>query len=152
LGAGVVRNPIDYKECVDIRFSDLDFYGHVNSKHYVDFVSTARLVFLADKMKFPVEKVVDRGISFYMTKSAINYRRPIVGLQKVTVSSHVAEVRDNKILVIPFSISSLDQKNIFADGVLEFAIVDVNTKRSTALTEWLERLFFKDVGGFAFNE
>jgi hypothetical protein len=30
---------IIYKGLIDVHFSDLDFYGHVNSKHYIDYVS-----------------------------------------------------------------------------------------------------------------
>jgi YbgC/YbaW family acyl-CoA thioester hydrolase len=137
------RNPIKYHGHMDIRFSDLDYYGHVNSKHYVDFVSTVRLLFLSEKLQFPIEKVAANGIGFYMTKSIVNYKRPIIGLQKVFVQSHVDEVRDGKILIIPFSISSLNEGKDFADGTLEFTLIDMSTKRSTIAPSWLLDLFFE---------
>lgn len=140
------KKPIQFVEQVDIRISDLDMYGHVNSKHYIDLVSTARLVFMADKMKTPIEEVTKRGIGFYMTKSTILYRKPIVGLQKVLVSSFVQEIRDEKTLVIPFVISTPDQQKIFADGVLEFMLVDMVTKRTTGIVDWVEDLLFEGLG------
>ena len=136
-------NPIKYIESLDIRFSDLDMYGHVNAKHYLDLISTSRLIFLADKMKKPIEEVTKEGIGFFMTKSTVNYKRPINGLQSVVCSSFVQEIRDEKILIIPFSISAERDQKVFADGVLEFAIIDMSTKRPTGAPAWLLDLFFE---------
>ena len=137
------RTPIVYKGLIDIRFSDLDSYNHVNSKHYVDFVSTVRLNYLGAELGTPIEGVTSRGIGFFMTKSTINYRKPIVGLQKISASSHVSEISTGKVLVIPFQITSSDEQKIFADGVLEFAVIDLKTNRSTQTPQWVFNLFFK---------
>jgi YbgC/YbaW family acyl-CoA thioester hydrolase len=136
------RKPIIYDDIIDIRFSDLDHYNHVNSKHYIDLVSTARLTFLAKRMNFPIEKVTENGIGFFMIKSIVNYKRPIIGLQKVRIKSHVADIRDEKILIIPFEVCTEDDSKIFADGILEFATIDMTTKRTTILPDWALNLFF----------
>jgi YbgC/YbaW family acyl-CoA thioester hydrolase len=138
-----MRKPIQYVELVDVRFSDLDMYGHVNSKHYIDMVSTARLVFLANKMKVPIEEVTKRGIGFFMTKSTVNYKKPINGLQKVLVQSHVREVKDEKLLIVPFTLSKENGDKLFADGEFEFMLIDMNTNRTTKVTPWLMDLFLE---------
>jgi len=138
------RKPISYSELIDIRFSDLDMYGHVNSKHYIDIVSTARLIFVAEKMKMPIEEVTKRGVGFFMTKSSVNYKRPINGLQKVLAKSHVSEIRENRTLIVPFSISTAVGDVTFADGVLEFALIDMNMKRGMEAPAWLVDLFFEN--------
>ncbi len=137
------RKPIVYSELIDIRFSDLDMYGHVNSKHYIDIVATARLIFLKENMKVSVEEVAKRGVAFYMTKSTIQYKKPILGLQKVRASSFVREVKDGKTLVIPFTISNLGDDKIYSDGELEFALIDMTSKRTTPAPDWLLDLFFE---------
>ena len=137
------RKPIEYADTLDIRFSDLDSYGHVNSKHYVDLVSTARLNFMSKDMKTKVSDVTGRGIGFYMTKSTMFYKRPINGLQKVRAVSHVQDIRDQKVLIIPFSIVSENRETVFSEGVLEFALIDLKTNRSTSAPDWILDLFFE---------
>jgi acyl-CoA thioesterase FadM len=134
--------PIKYEGHVDIRFADLDPYGHVNSKHYVDLVSTVRLNFMSQELKTPLESMTDKGIGFYLTKLTINYRRPIIGLQKVFVSSYVSEIRDEKVLIVPFEIKTADGTKLYSDGVLEFSVVDLKTNRMTILPTWVAKLLF----------
>jgi len=140
------RDPIEYIDLVDIRFADLDFYGHVNSKHYLDLVATARLNFLAREMKMPMHEVAQKGIGFFLVKSTINYKRPINGLQRVLSSSRVVEIRDGKVLVIPFTIESEDRSRVFSDGILEYALIDMNTKKMTISPDWIVDLFLKTSG------
>ena len=142
----ITRKPIEYVDSLDIRFSDLDSYGHVNSKHYIDLVSTARLNFMLKQMKTKISDVTDRGIGFFMTKATMNFKRPINGLQKVRAASFVQEIRDKKTLIIPFSITSESRETIFSDGLLEFALIDLSTNRSTPAPDWIIDLFFESAG------
>ncbi|WP_413289900.1 acyl-CoA thioesterase [Bdellovibrio sp. HCB337] len=136
------RSPIEYVGLVDIRFSDIDSYGHVNSKHYLDIISTARLNFLAEQMKMPIEDVTKQGIGFFLTKSTMNFKRPISGLQKVLATSRVTEVRDGKVLVIPYELTDETKTVTYSDGTLEFAIIDMHSKRVTTAPTWVLDLFF----------
>ncbi len=137
------REPIKYKGSLDVRFADLDPYGHVNSKHYLDYVSTTRLNYMANEMRVPLDSVTARGIGFYLVKSTINYLRPIVGLQRIQVSSHVAEIKGSKVLVIPFEVQNPDGSITFSEGTLEYAIVDMKTGKLVQAPEWIKELFFK---------
>lgn len=137
------RAPIEYSDLVDIRFADLDFYGHVSSKHYIDLVATARLRFMHKKMQMRIEEVTARGVGFFLIKSTIHYKRPIHGLQRVYCSSHVADLRDGKVLVIPFTLESEDRTRIYSDGILEFALIDMATKKMTTASDWILDLFFE---------
>lgn len=137
------RQPIQYEDLVDIRFADLDFYSHVNSKHYVDLVSTARINYMTNVMKISMEEVAKRGLGFFLTRSTINYKRPIAGLQKVFVRSHVEELRGGKILVIPFEILSENKEKLYSDGTLEFSLIDMQTLKSTQAPDWIFPYFYK---------
>ncbi len=142
----LMRKPIEYADTLDIRFSDLDSYGHVNSKHYVDLVSTARLNFMSRDMKTKISDVTGQGIGFFMTKATMNFKRSINGLQKVRAVSFVQEIKDKKTLIVPFSITSENCETIFSDGVLEFALIDLKTNRSTPAPDWIIDLFFEPAG------
>jgi acyl-CoA thioester hydrolase len=135
--------PIIYNDTVDIRFSDLDLYNHVNSKHYIDFVSTTRLTFLAKRFDTTMDTLAKKGFGFYMTKSTVNYKRPIIDLQKVRAKSFVEEIRDEKVYVIKFELMTDDETKIFADGYIEFTVIDLNTKRASAAPKWFLDYFFE---------
>lgn len=141
----MTRKPIIYKGHIDIRSSDIDLYGHVNSKHYIDIVSTIRLNFMEQEMKMPMEKITQKGLGFFMTKSTVNYRKPINGLQRVLVRSYISEVKNQKFMFIPFEICTEDGEKVFSDGVLEFALVDLKSHKTLSEDppEWLLDLFFE---------
>ena len=137
------RKPIEYAASIGVRFSDIDSYGHVNAQNYVDYVSTSRLNFMANEMKTNIQDVMTKGVGFFLVKSTINYRRPIVGLQTVLVKSHVSEIRGSRFLMIQFAISSADEATMYSDGVLEFSIVDLKTAKSMIAAPWVVDLFFE---------
>lgn len=137
------KTAIIYEDFVDVRFSDLDHYNHVNSKHYLDLIVTTRLTFFAREFKVPFESITERGYGFFLTKSTINFKRPIVGLQRVRGKSHVAEVRDGKVAVIPFELRTEDDAKLFSDGVLEFTVIDMKTQRGTVGPDWVMDYFFR---------
>lgn len=132
-----------YDETVDVRISDLDMYGHVNSKHYVDFVSTSRLVFLERRFNVSIASVTERGIGFFLTQSLVNYKKPIHGLQKVRIKSHISEVKNDRILVVSYVISNHDETRIFSDGTLSFAVIDLKQKKAVALEDWMLEWFLE---------
>jgi acyl-CoA thioester hydrolase len=137
------RKPIVYRDLVDIRFADLDMYGHVNAKHYLDFVATARLNFMQREMKTSPQDVAASGIGFFLTQSLIQYKRSINGLQRILCESHIENVRDGVILEIPFVLKSEDGRKLYSDGVLEYTLVDLKSRQKTTITEKLENLFFE---------
>lgn len=138
-----MRTPLTYNETVDVRFSDLDLYGHVNSKNYIDFVSTSRLIYLAKTFGVSMEQLAEKGFGFYLTKSTVNYKRPITGLQRVRTKSFVEEIRDEKIFNVKFEMMTEDESRVFADGYLEFTVVDLHSKRASPAPDWFLQYFFE---------
>ena len=45
---------IIYENQLQIRFSDLDGYGHMNSNIYADLLATSRLLFLEEELEAPL--------------------------------------------------------------------------------------------------
>lgn len=140
------RKPIVYQTNVEIRFSEIDAYNHVNSKHYLDLVSTSRLNYLDRVMKFPIEKVLEKGLGFYLAMAQQFFKKPIVGLNTVHVTSFISKI-DGAKLTIPYQILSEDKARLHSDGTLEFSVVDLKTgKPVKELPDWFLELFFEKEG------
>ena len=53
------------KAVVESRFSDLGPYGHVNFKHYFDFVVGSRNSSFESRFSLSLTKIARNGIGFY---------------------------------------------------------------------------------------
>lgn len=138
---GESRNAILYEEDIDVRFSDLDPYGHVNSKHYIDYVLASRWLYLARKIKITIEDCLQRGLGFYMIRSEIEYKKPITKTDKIRVQSYVSKL-DKIRLTVTFEIVDPEtEKVLYSKGNLEFAIMDPKTNRPQACPDWGIDLF-----------
>lgn len=135
--------PILYKATVSSRFSDLDPYGHVNFKHFFDYVISSRLIFLEKKFKLDLAKIAETGYGFYVSQGEIKFLKPIIGLRHLDIETFVESVKDNVTLVIPFTIKDSETLRINSEGKLHFTIVDLKTGKPAALTEDLKKLFFE---------
>ncbi len=131
------RKPIIYEEQVEVRFDDLDSYGHVNSSRYLDFVVSSRWKFAQTHLNYSVQSLTNRGVGVYLTRSLVAYRRAINGLQKLWVQSYVSNIKANSIAVISFKITDLSQETLYADGEIDFTVIDFNTQKPIVLTDWL---------------
>ena len=60
---------IIYENQLQIRFSDLDGYGHMNSNIYADLLATSRLLFLEEELEAPLSFWEERKTGFYAKTS-----------------------------------------------------------------------------------
>lgn len=137
------RIPIIYQKEQDIRFGELDPYGHLSAKHYLDLVASSRLLFLERDLGYSLEKLTAAGFAFYLRKATQNFRVPIVGLQRIMIKSFVSKA-EGSLFVIDFDIQNEKQTKTHASGQLEYVVVDMKTQRPTSAPDWLTALFFKD--------
>ena len=135
--------PILYKSTVQVRFSDLDPYGHVNLKHFFDYVINSRLLFLEDRFGLDLDKIAKTGYGFYATEGEIKFLRPIMGLRSLDIETFVASVKDEVTLTVPFTIRDLKTAKLNSKGKLHFTIIDLKTGKPSSLTEDLKKLFFE---------
>lgn len=134
--------PITYDYTLDIRFADLDSYGHLNSTRYLDLVNTARLLFMEREMGLRLSELVEKNVGFYMSKAMQEFLRPVKGLQQVRVTSHIENVISSKV-VIEYEISNPEKDRVFSKGSLEYFVVDLITQKSTEMPLWMGPYFFK---------
>jgi len=133
--------PLVYQYEIDIHFSFLDHYNHVNAKHYLDLVASSRLIYLEREMKMPLSKLMELGVGFYLKTAIQNFKRPIVGLQRVLIRSKVMAIRD-AYLDVSFEIVDLASGKIYADGTLEYVVMNLKTHRPSPPPLEIVHLFF----------
>ena len=60
-------NSIVYENELQVRFSDLDGYGHMNSNIYADLLATSRLLFLEEHLNAPLSFWEEKKTGFYVS-------------------------------------------------------------------------------------
>lgn len=80
--------PQTYSTPIELRFSDLDAYGHVNSAVYFTYLETARVKLFADFFK----EVSAQGIFTVVAKAECDFKIPIMLYDKVVVTLWIAKM------------------------------------------------------------
>lgn len=138
----MTRQVIIYTGPYDVRFSDLDPYGHMNAKHYLDVVTTTRMQYSDRVLGQSMNEIAARGIGFFLVSCTQKFRKPIVGMGTIKATSYVEESRGASFTVV-YQITSMDEATTYSDGTLEFAVIDLNTQRPILTPEWIKNLFYK---------
>ncbi len=135
----IANTPIIYSQDIDVRFGDLDPYGHVNSSVYLDYIISSRWTYLEKNLSLKSSDLIDKGLGFFIINSNINFKRAISGAASIKVESWVSEVSGTK-LTVDFSIKK-DQSTC-SDGKILFAIMDLATMKPQSLPSWANQIFW----------
>lgn len=80
--------PSDFSTDIEVRFADLDAYGHVNNATYFTYLETARTKLFLGRFI----DLLNRGLHFLVAKAECEYRKPIQLADRVTVAMTVARI------------------------------------------------------------
>lgn len=138
------KKPVLFSHGVQVRFSDIDRYQHVNTVYYPDYVFTSRFEFLRKRFGLAPDHFERLGMAFYTIRSEIQYRRAIPAtLAEVRVDSSVVETNRNRIK-IQFEIVDPSSNAIFSNGTFEFMMVDLRTQKPMdAIPPEVEKVIFE---------
>lgn len=78
----------EHSTTIELRFSDLDAYGHVNSAIYFTYLETARVKLFGDSFR----ELSSRGIYTLVARSACDFRIPILLHDPVIVTTWIARI------------------------------------------------------------
>jgi acyl-CoA thioester hydrolase len=67
---------------IEIRFADLDAYGHVNNAVFFTYLETARIKLFFERFR----EFLDSGLLFLVVRAECDYRKPIELREKVAVT------------------------------------------------------------------
>jgi YbgC/YbaW family acyl-CoA thioester hydrolase len=77
---------------IDVRFSELDLYGHVNHAVYLTYLEVARTEALAS-CDVPIDVMAERGYQVVVTAVDVRYRRPATMGDRLTVETAITGQR-----------------------------------------------------------
>ena len=77
-----------YSTAIELRFSDLDAYGHVNSAVYFTYLETARVKLFDDFFR----KATEQGIFTVVARAECDFKLPIMLYDKVIVTLWLAKI------------------------------------------------------------
>ena len=81
-----------HETTIDVRFSELDPYGHVNHAVYVTYLEIGRTTALAD-CGVPINKMADDGFQMVVTGIEVLFKRSAGPGETLVVESTIGEVK-----------------------------------------------------------
>lgn len=119
---------------VEVRFRDLDAYGHVNHADYFTLLETARTRFMMEQ--FTPER--RRETLFLVVRAACEYKRPIELVSSVRVLIRASRMGRSS-FYLDYQILGADD-TLHAVAQTRMACVDPVTQRPRAIPEWFRQV------------
>ncbi len=116
--------PQKHSTTIELRFSDLDAYGHVNSAVYFTYLETARVKLFNDFFK----EITAQGIFTVVARAECDFKMPIMLEDKVVVTLWVAKIGRSS-FDIEYRLHN-DKETTFATARTTMVCFD-NIKKST---------------------
>ena len=123
---------------IKVRGYHLDVYQHVKNARYLEFLEEARWDGLENNENF--KWMTTNNIAFVVVNININYRRPAVLGDRLTVTSHVKQI-NGRSGVLSQVVTLEPGGEVVADALVTFVCIDLKTQKALALEgELRERL------------
>lgn len=136
------KTPVIYKTTHRIKFSDLDPYNHVRTAVYSAYYVDHRMEGLREHVGWDLKTLAKLPFMVWVRRMEIDFIRPAVGDQKITITSFVREFHGSDAL-IECSMVAEDGKNV-SRCLMTVAYVDKNTDRAMDWPADTMALFFEE--------
>jgi len=132
-------NLFKHKTKIDVRFVDIDAFGHVNNAHYLTYLENARVSYFDEVVdwKYDWSK---QGI--ILAKAEVNFIIPIHLADEITVLTRCSRL-GNRSFDLEYRITRMlkDQEQLMADGVTVMVAYDYTKKKSIEIpVEWKQAI------------
>lgn len=115
---------------IKVRGFHIDVYQHVNNARYLEFLEEARWDGLENTDSF--QWMSARNIAFVVVNININYRRPAVLGDLLTITSHIQQL-NGKSGVLSQAVTLEPEGEVAADAQITFVCIDLKTQKALAL-------------------
>ena len=115
---------------IKVRGFHLDVYQHVNNASYLEFLEEARWDGLENSESF--QWLTAHNIAFVVVNININYRRPAVLGDVLTVTSQVQQL-NGKSGVLSQVVTLDPEEQVVADALITFVCIDLKTQKALPL-------------------
>jgi acyl-CoA thioester hydrolase len=78
----------EYSATIELRFSDLDGYGHVNSAVYFTYLETARVKLFREEF----EELTRQGVYLVVARAECDFKIPILFTDSVEVTVQISRI------------------------------------------------------------
>jgi acyl-CoA thioester hydrolase/thioesterase-3 len=124
---------------LSVRPDDIDFYQHVHSTRYLDYVMAARFDQMERFYKMPMQEFADRGFGWVLKSATIHYRRPLGLGDRMIVRTWIESFVDDGVRV-GFEIDRLPARKRSSEGHCDYTLIALSTGRASSLPkDFVER-------------
>jgi len=133
--------PIVYKTVHQIRFAQLDPYQHMGTEHYGGYFVEHRMIGLRENLGWDLKTLGTLPFEVWIKRMEIDFLRPVVGDQVITITSFVREFRGSE-SHIELSMADSSGKNV-SRCMMIVACVDKKTMRPMDWQPDVMAMFFE---------
>jgi acyl-CoA thioester hydrolase len=127
-----------YSIPIELRFADLDAYGHVNNATYFTYLETARTKLFYDKFI----EFMDQSLLFLVVKAECEYKLPIELKDEVIISLEMTRV-GNSSFDIDYVLHNGNGK-VFGLAKTVMVCYDGKAKKTTRIPESFKQLLLSN--------
>jgi acyl-CoA thioester hydrolase/thioesterase-3 len=117
-----------------VRPSDIDVNRHVHQSVYLDYVLFARYDQMRRCYKMPMEEFFKRGFSWATKSTTIEFHKPVLLGEKITVRTWIQEIGKKSVKVC-FQIIKKGTKKAAAEGQAVYVLVDARSGEPEVIPE-----------------
>ncbi|MEY2800035.1 MAG: hypothetical protein RI934_1023 [Bacteroidota bacterium] len=121
---------------LQVRPDDIDMNQHVHNSRYFDYVLAARYEQMEKNYHFSMQKFIEMGFGWVISKAIVNYKRPLGLGDHFIVKTGITELL-NKGCIVAFEITNKKTGKLCCDGEFHYTMVNINTGRSETIPEWI---------------
>ncbi|MEN9370761.1 MAG: hypothetical protein RI952_1626 [Bacteroidota bacterium] len=121
---------------LQVRPDDIDMNQHVHNSRYFDYVLAARYEQMEKNYHFSMQKFIEMGFGWVISKAIVNYKRPLGLGDHFIVKTGITELL-NKGCIVAFEINNKKTGKLCCDGEFHYTMVNINTGRSETIPEWI---------------
>lgn len=138
----MAKTPVVYKSTYRIKFSDLDPYNHVRTAVYSAYYVDHRMNGLREHVGWDLKTLAKLPFMVWVRRMEIDFLRPAVGDQEITISSSVREFRGSDAYIECTMVDA--SGSVVSLCLMIVAYVDKATNRAADWPVDVMALFFKE--------
>lgn len=117
-----------------VRPDDIDMFNHVHNSKYLDYVLAARYDQMEQFYGMPWERFTEQGFGWVVSRVDIRFKRPLLMNDVMRIRTGILTVHE-KGCSVQFEIINKKTGKIASDGIFDYVLIDLNTGRSTKVSE-----------------
>lgn len=125
---------------LNVRPDDIDMFNHVHNSKYLDYVLAARYEQMDKHYGMSWDYFTKLGFGWVVTKVTIQFKRPLVLGDVMLIRTGILTMAE-KGCTVQFEINNKASGKTCADGVFEYAMIDLHTKKSCKVSEEMIRAY-----------